>query len=77
MRERTTPDRRSPLIAGLFLVLVMVSGCAVPPPGDPEAARELALINDPMEPTNRAIFAFNRGLDEAVLGPTGITCPNS
>jgi len=70
MRERTTPDPRSPFIAGLFLVLVMVSGCALPQaPGDPEAAQELALINDPMEPANRTIFAFNRGLDKAVLQP--------
>jgi len=57
-----------------FLVLafasVMMVGCATAPdPKDSEAVAEYQQINDPAEPTMRAIFAFNQALDNAILKP--------
>jgi phospholipid-binding lipoprotein MlaA len=53
-----------------MLLLALRAGCATPPPaGDKEAWQEYGEINDPLEPTNRAILAFNRGVDAAVLKP--------
>lgn len=57
---------------GVFLavVLLVVAGCATPPPvSDREATAEFIAENDPIEPVNRNIFAFNRQLDDAVLKP--------
>lgn len=49
---------------------VALAGCATaPPPDDPEALAEYESINDPLEPTNRAIFEFNQALDRALLKP--------
>lgn len=47
-------------LAGLFLALL--GACASPGPGADG-------INDPYEPTNRKIHAFNRGLDRALVRP--------
>ncbi len=57
-------------LAGLSLLalLLTVSGCATPPE-DPEARAAFAEINDPLEPTNRKFFAFNRAVDRAALKP--------
>ncbi|MDP6603043.1 MAG: VacJ family lipoprotein [Rhodospirillales bacterium] len=53
-----------------LLVLVLVSGCATgPDPSDAEAVAEFKEINDIGEPTNRAIFGFNRFLDKVILKP--------
>lgn len=57
-----------------FLVLALASmvlvGCATAPDrSDPEAMAEYQEINDPGEPTMRAIFAFNQALDKAILKP--------
>jgi len=53
-----------------LLSLFVVAGCAsMPDPTDPEAVAEYAEINDPGEPTNRAIFEFNRGLDTVIVKP--------
>ncbi|MCC7166634.1 MAG: VacJ family lipoprotein [Rhodospirillales bacterium] len=50
--------------------LVILGGCATPPsPENREARREWEQLNDPAEPANRAVFAFNQGLDKAVLKP--------
>ena len=51
------------------LALLGAAGCATPPEDDPEALAEWHEINDPIEPTNRAIFAFNLGLDRMVFRP--------
>jgi len=51
-----------PLRKSLIVVLMMagLAGCATPPPADdPDALAEYNQNNDPLEPTNRAIFAFN------------------
>ncbi len=51
-------------------MLAAVSGCATPPdPADREATTEFKQVNDPAEPTNRAVFAFNQVLDKGVLKP--------
>jgi len=59
-------------IAGLMLagVMMLLAGCTLPPPiGDREALAEYEQVNDPLEPTNRAILTFNRGVDAAILKP--------
>jgi len=61
-----------PRIAALAAAMVafVVSGCATAPNStDREAVAEFAKLNDPAEPTNRAIFEINRGLDRALLKP--------
>jgi len=53
---------------------VAVSGCATPPPaGDTAAMADYSAVNDPLEPTNRAVFAFNQGVDKGVLKPAATT----
>jgi phospholipid-binding lipoprotein MlaA len=52
-------------------------GCATAPNlNDAEAVAEYQEINDPGEPTMRAIFAFNQVLDEAILKPVAGTYRN-
>ncbi len=47
-----------------------LAGCATPPPDDdPDAKADFEQLNDPLEPTNRVIFAFNDGLDTYLLRP--------
>lgn len=49
---------------------VALAGCATPPPkSDVEAYAEYEEINDPLEPFNRVVFEFNRGLDALFLKP--------
>lgn len=51
-------------------VAALLAGCATPPPADDkEAVAEFEQINDPLEPTNRAIFAFNDAADTYFLRP--------
>jgi phospholipid-binding lipoprotein MlaA len=67
---RGGPGRRPwPAVALLGAVLLLTS-CATPPPAsDPEALAEYRENNDPLEPANRAVQAFNEGLDRAVVKP--------
>jgi phospholipid-binding lipoprotein MlaA len=54
----------------LALVSMMAVGCATAPdPSDRESVAEFQEINDPGEPTMRAIFAFNKALDKSILKP--------
>ncbi|MGH6661378.1 MAG: MlaA family lipoprotein [Rhodospirillales bacterium] len=51
-------------------LLILTGGCATAPnPADREAVAEFAALNDPAEPTNRAVFAINRGIDAVILKP--------
>jgi phospholipid-binding lipoprotein MlaA len=54
--------------AALALSAFLLGACATPP-SDPEARVDWAKVNDPLEPTNRAVFAFNVALDRAVFRP--------
>jgi len=52
---------------GLALCVVLAAGCASAPPSASSAPS--ANAQDPWEPLNRKIFAFNEGLDQAVTKP--------
>jgi phospholipid-binding lipoprotein MlaA len=55
---------------GLTLALSLLSGCAIPPPADDQAATAAYVeANDPLEPLNRSVFAFNRMLDTLFIKP--------
>jgi phospholipid-binding lipoprotein MlaA len=49
-------------------LLLSLAGCATPPK-DPAARAEFEATNDPIEPTNRAIFGFNMFLDTWLIKP--------
>lgn len=55
-------------LAGAIICLGLVAGCATPPE-DPVARAEFEEVNDPLEPTNREIFAMNMALDDNVIEP--------
>ncbi len=58
----------------LLVGFLILPGCAnMPDPGDPEAVAEYMQVNDPLEPLNRQVFAFNQGLDKAVFKPIAET----
>ncbi|MBO6521882.1 MAG: VacJ family lipoprotein [Rhodospirillales bacterium] len=62
----TARGLRAIAVAGLLLL----AGCATPPPvTDKDAYQEYVAENDPVEPLNRAVFAFNRALDEGLFQP--------
>lgn len=46
----------------------LAGGCATRP-ADPEARAEFDKVNDPGEPTNRAVFGFNQTFDRSVFKP--------
>ena len=48
-------------ISALLMSAALLAGCAAP--SGPDA------INDPFEPANRGIHAFNKGVDRALVGP--------
>lgn len=63
---------RKPL-AGLFaLGLALGVGACASAPSDPEAQAEFNKVNDPAEPTNRDIFAFNQAVDRNVIKPVAV-----
>jgi phospholipid-binding lipoprotein MlaA len=55
-------------LAAAALGALLLAGCATPP-ADPAARAEFERNNDPLEPTNRRIFAFNLAVDDAVGKP--------
>lgn len=85
---RCPSPRRSPLspvavcrLLGVVLLL-SIAGCATVPDRqtDPEAYAEFRARNDPLEPLNRAVFAFNDVIDLFLLRPAagfyrGLTPP--
>jgi phospholipid-binding lipoprotein MlaA len=50
------------------LLLMMLCGCATVP-RDPIALAAYRATDDPLEPMNRKVFAFNQGVDKALLKP--------
>ncbi len=68
---RAVPGSRL-LVAALGLVVV-IAGCATPPPAsDTVATEEFRQANDPLEPTNRFLYRVNNALDDYVLRPAAI-----
>ena len=58
------------LLVPVFGLAFLVAGCAtVPPETDPEARAEYFERNDPLEPLNRAVFAFNEAFDHLLFRP--------
>ena len=55
--------------SALVIASMLLVSCASAPEGDPEALAEFQKLNDPVEPTNRAIFEFNRSADRYVIKP--------
>ncbi|MBT6093838.1 MAG: VacJ family lipoprotein [Rhodospirillaceae bacterium] len=52
------------------LLVAGVGGCATPPSTtDRDAWSDYREINDPVEPANRAVFAFNQSIDRSILKP--------
>lgn len=55
----------------MALTAGVLAGCAdAPPASDPDAVAEFERANDPIEPFNRQVYAFNDTLDTYVLRPT-------
>ncbi len=52
----------------IALILTVTAGCATPPT-DPAALAAYRETNDPLEPLNRKIFAFNMAADKYALRP--------
>lgn len=57
----------------MVIIAVLIgnfAGCATPPPAsDQEAVAEFKETNDPLEPTNRVMYAIDDGLDTYILRP--------
>ncbi|MBT5072706.1 MAG: VacJ family lipoprotein [Kordiimonadaceae bacterium] len=65
--------KKSNLITMFFVsvILIFMTSCAKrPPESNPEARLTYDEANDPLEPMNRQIFAFNMMFDEAIVEPT-------
>lgn len=57
-------------MSAMVLAGSILAGCAsAPSANDTEALAEYQEVNDPIEPLNRAVFEFNRGLDTMLLRP--------
>ena len=67
---RLLPPRPTLILAALLAVGASLAGCATrPPASEPEALAEFEQTNDPLEPTNRTLFAVHEAVDQAVLEP--------
>lgn len=53
---------------GLSLIIILLGGCACPTK-TPENTLVEAQADDPLEPLNRSVFAFNMALDKLILKP--------
>ncbi len=69
IRERS---RRRPLLLGLVLFGLVLTGCANTVSGDAEREQDPTRVSDPLEPINRVIFGFNQVADAALIRPVAI-----
>ena len=69
--KQKTPLRLLASAAALAVIGFLPSGCATPPT-DPAERAAFEATNDPWEPLNRNIFAFNEAADKYVIRPTAI-----
>lgn len=80
MRVFTRPLRSASLLATLAVAalgLTALGGCAPKPnPADADAVAEYREADDPLEPTNRVLYAVNDGIDTAVLRPLAVAYRN-
>lgn len=60
---------RKLLVSLCALGLALGASACASAPSDPEARTEFDKVNDPAEPTNRAVFGFNQTLDRNVIKP--------
>tara|TARA_Y100000588_G_scaffold341174_1_gene385058 strand:+ start:260 stop:1087 length:828 start_codon:yes stop_codon:yes gene_type:complete len=60
---------RARLVFILASLSVLVLGGCASIPTDPEERKAYTKTNDPIEPVNRAIFSFNKGLDTVIFKP--------
>ena len=61
---------RCHLLVITVILICGLNGCATrPPASDKDALADYNETNDPLEPTNRAIYAFNNGLDTVIMRP--------
>ena len=59
--------------ARLALLVLLLAGCATPPPAsDPDAVAEFKETNDPFEPANRVFYAVDNALDVVILRPLAL-----
>jgi len=67
------PLRPRLALAAALLLLGPLLGCATPPPAsDPDAVADFKEANDPLEPTNRVLYAINDGIDTVILRPLAL-----
>jgi phospholipid-binding lipoprotein MlaA len=72
--RRLCPGHRVGTLAIVLACILVTASCATKPDPrmDPEGYAEYVEINDPLEPFNRGVFAFNQGVDTVLLTPIGI-----
>ena len=58
-------------LTAVLPLLALLAGCATTPT-DPAQRAAAEAANDPLEPTNRAIFSFNQAADRNVLRPVAM-----
>lgn len=67
-RRHKTKAAALATLATAALLTLTLAGCATPP-ADPQARADYERTNDPLEPTNRAIFAVNLVVDKWLFEP--------
>jgi phospholipid-binding lipoprotein MlaA len=62
-----------PALMAAALAVAGLTGCATPPPAsDADATADFRDANDPLEPTNRVVYAVSDGVDTVVLRPLAL-----
>lgn len=67
--SRSSSASRSARSAALALSLLAAGGCSQRAPATAACGNVAYQVSDPAEPANRAVFAFNRTVDDYLLAP--------